>query len=111
MVTGAEQLQDRVEAAHAARERESMPSALERRDIALECLTRGIRAARVLVPLVATQPLLHVGGREVHRRHDGAAQRIWALPRVDGAGAEPAPGVRIEYSSHSCAQLSGSIGG
>ena len=52
VVAGSEQLHDRVEAAHAAREREAVAPALERGDVALERFARRVLAARVLVALV-----------------------------------------------------------
>ena len=56
VVAGPEQLHDRVEAAHAAGEREAVPAALERGDVSLERLARRVLAAGVLVALVLPEP-------------------------------------------------------
>jgi hypothetical protein len=100
VVTGAEQLHDRVEAPHAARKGESMTTIFQRCDIPLESLAGGILASRVLVPLVLSQTLLDVGRREVDGRHDGARQRFGSLSCVDGAGSETRGQVLVKNARH-----------
>ena len=100
VIAGAEQLHDRVEAAHAAREGEAVPAALQRRDVPFQRFTRGILSARVLVPLVDAEPVLDVGGREVHRRHDGARERLGTLAGVNAAGGDAAGEIFVENASH-----------
>ena len=107
VIAGLEKFHDRVEAAHAARERESMLRPFERSDRALERLTCGILSARVFVSLVLAQPLLHVRRGEIHRRHDRSGQRILPLARVDGTCAERGAAIVIEYACHTCSQFRG----
>ena len=95
-----EQLHDRVEAAHAARERESVSAVLQRGDVPLERLARGVLSAGVLVALVLTQPLLDVGRRQVHRSHDGPGEGLGALSGVDRAGAKAWREVVIKDACH-----------
>ena len=100
VVAGLEQLHQRVGAPHAARERESVPAAFERRDVPLERLARGIPAAGVLVPLVHPERVLHVGGGLHDRRHDGAGRGVGALTGVDRAGGEAIREVFVECARH-----------
>jgi hypothetical protein len=93
---------------HAAREREAVAAALERGYVPLERLARGVLAARVLVALVLAERVLHVGRREVHGRHDRAGERLGALARVDGAGAEARREIVVEDARHAA---SGWVGG
>ena len=65
VIAGAEQLHDRVEASHAARERESVLRALEGGDVSLQRFPRRILAACVLVPFVFADAVLYVCGRQV----------------------------------------------
>ena len=60
----------------------------------------GILSARVLVPLVLTQPLLHVGRGQIDRRHDGAGERFGALAGVDRAGAKARGEIVIKDARH-----------
>ena len=83
------QLHNRVQAPHATRERESVLSALERRDVPLQRLPGGLRAARVFVPLVPAESVLYKGGSLVDRGHDGAGHRVRPLAGVDRARREP----------------------
>ena len=62
-----------------------MEAAFERRHVALECLTRGIARAGILVPLVAPQPFLDVGGGLIDRAHDGPAEGIAYVAGMHGA--------------------------
>src|SRR5918999_1562442 len=64
VVAGSKELHYRVQAGHAAGEGEAVPPPFEGRDVTLERLTGGVFAARVLVALVASHPLLDVGRRQ-----------------------------------------------
>src|SRR5581483_2083127 len=70
VVTGAEELHEGIETPHAAREREPVPSILERGYVSLERLARWVLSARVFISFVLAEAFLNVGGREIHRRHD-----------------------------------------
>jgi hypothetical protein len=100
VVPGAEHLHDRVDARGAAGEGETMAPPLERGDVSLERLARGILAACVLVPLVFAQCVLYVRGREVHGRHDCAGEGLGPLARVNSSGAERRPEIVIVDASH-----------
>ena len=98
-------------------EGEAVAPPLERGDVALERLAGGILAARVLVALVLAEPVLHVGGGEVDRRHDRAGERLGPLAGVDGPRGEPGLKIVVEDARHAdtrpgraCGQDSGGRG-
>ena len=100
VIAGSQQLHDGVEAAHPAGEREPMKPVLERGDVPLECFACWVFPTCVLVPLVLSQALLHVRGREVDRRHDRAGEGLGSLAGVDGPRAESGDQVLIKYARH-----------
>ena len=57
--------------------------------LASSAALRRVLRARVLVTLVATEAVLHVCGRLVDRRDDGAGRRVGLLARVNADRAEP----------------------
>ena len=73
VITGGQQLHHRVERGEPGAKCETVATAFERGDVALEGLTGGIARAGVLVALVPPEPLLHVCGGLIDRLHDGAA--------------------------------------
>ena len=64
------------------------PSTFDGRDVELEGEPGRVLRARVLVALVATELLLHVGRRLEDRRDDGAGGWIWFLTGMDTDGRE-----------------------
>ena len=88
MVAGIERAQDRVLGREAAREREPVPRALERRDARLQRGAGGVAAARVLVAAVLADRVLRERRRQADRRDDRTGVRIGLLARVDRAGLE-----------------------
>ena len=100
VVTGAKQLERRVEGGEPGAEGEAERPALEARDVPLERLARGVLGAGVFVALVPAQPLLDIGGGLVDRRHDGAGHRVGPLARVHGAGGEAVIAVGREDLRH-----------
>src|SRR5205823_11411017 len=100
MIARAKQLHDRVEAGHATGERKAVASVLQRGDISLERFARGILAARVLIPFILPESLLHVRRGEVHRRHDRSGQWLRTLAGVYGAGAESRGQIFVEDARH-----------
>ena len=109
VIAGAEQLHDRVEAAHAARERESVTAVLERGDVPLERFARRILSARVLVALVLPESLLDVRRRQVDRRHDRAGQRLRALAGMNGSRAKSGGQVLIKNARHADTLVLGGV--
>jgi hypothetical protein len=95
-----EQQHDRGDAAHAGAEREAVAAALEGGYVALQRLARGVLAPRVLVSLVLAQSILHICGRLVDRRHDGAGEGLGALARMDGAGRKPCLEIVVVHARH-----------
>src|SRR3984957_890660 len=77
-----------------------MAPALERRHVPLQRLAGRILAAGVLVPLVLPQTILYVRRGLVYGRHDGAAERIRPLSRVDGARGKPRGEIVVEDLGH-----------
>ena len=73
VIAGRQQLHHGVERREPRAEGESMMTTFECRDVAFECLARRITRARVLVALVAPQPILHVRRGLIDRLHHGAA--------------------------------------
>src|SRR5689334_2595650 len=100
VIAGPEQLHDRIEAAHAARKRESVPSILEGGDVSLEGLAGGILASRVFVALVLAEAFLDVCRCEIHRRHDGAGEWLGSLACVNGLRPEAGGHVLIKNARH-----------
>ena len=85
MIAGRQQLHHGIERRESRPEREAVETALERGDIALECLARGIARAGVLEALVAPQAFLDVGGSLINGAHDGPTQGIAQVPGMHGA--------------------------
>jgi hypothetical protein len=106
-----EQLHDRVDAAGAAGEREAVATALERGDVALQRLARRIFAARVLVPLVLAERVLHIRRRQINRRHDRAGERLRALAGVDRPRREAGVEVFVVDARHADTRGEGRSGG
>ena len=100
VVAGAEQLHDRIKTPHSAGESEAVAPALERGHVPLECLSRRVLPAGVLITFMLAQRVLHVRRREVYGRHDGARQRLRSLAGVNGARAETRREVFVEDASH-----------
>ena len=73
---------------HARGKRKRRPAVLDRREIGLERAPGRVLRPRVLVALVLAERLLHVGGRLIDRRDDGAGRGVGHLARVDADGAE-----------------------
>ena len=110
VIAGAEQLHDRVEAAHTTPEREPVRAAFERRDVPFERLSGGILPTGVLVSLVDADAFLHVRGREVERRHDGTRHRVGALAGMDGARGHATREVFVENARHGLRVVRGELG-
>ena len=96
VVAGIERAQDRVLGREAAREREAVPRAFERREARLERVARRVAAARVLVAPVLADRVLRERRREADRRDDRAG------------GRDRAPGPRGSRASRSRGRCSGS---
>jgi hypothetical protein len=72
-------------------ERQAAGAALERGQRLLQGGAGGVGAPAVLVAAAqATDAVLFVGGREVHRHDHRTGGRVGLLPGVDGAGVETA---------------------
>src|SRR5262249_44074675 len=100
VIAALEELHERIDARDAARERDAVACAFERRYVALQGLPRGVLRPRILVALVFSDPLLHVRRREIDGGHDGAGHDVGALSSVDGARAEAAREIVVEYPGH-----------
>src|SRR5690606_35476284 len=72
----------------------------QRRDVALERLSRGVLAARILVALMLTKGIVDVRARLVDGRHDRTRQQIRTLASVDSAGREAPVGVGVSTAGH-----------
>ena len=101
VVAGIERAQDRVLGREAAREREPVPRAFERREARLERGARRVAAARVLVAPVLADRVLRERRREADRRDDRAG---------GGSGSWPAwiarvskPSSRLDVLTSRCA--------
>ena len=100
MVAGAKQLHDRIEAPHAAAERKTVTPTFQSRHIAFKRLPRRVLSAGVLVPFVDTDSILHVGGSQVDRRHNGAGERVGPLSSVNGASGHTTRKIFVVDARH-----------
>ncbi len=100
MVAGGEQLEDRIERRQPRAEGKAMGAPLQARDAALQSFPGGILGPGVLVPFVASEPLLDVGGGLVDRRHDGAGERVGGLAGVDGSSREAVRSIGVSDLGH-----------
>ena len=89
MIAGPQQPQHRVLGREAAREREPVRGAFERREARLVRTARRVVAARVLVAAVLADFFLRERRREADRGDDRAGDGIGRLTRVDRPGFEP----------------------
>ena len=88
VVARRQQVHERRRRAEARRERPAVGGALERRDALLQRGARRVRDAGVVVSLVDTDRLLHVGRGLVDRRGESSRRRVRLLPLVDRPGLE-----------------------
>ena len=90
MVSGAQQAKDRIDAGHPGSKDVSAVAAFEFGDGALQRFSIGMIGARVVVAVFvfALTLRLHVSGRLIDRRDDGAGGRIRFLADVDGISSE-----------------------
>ena len=100
VITGPKELHDGIQASHATAKRETVTATLEGRDIPFKRLPSGVLSSRVLVPLVLPDPVLHVSGRLVNRRHDRAGRGVGALPRVNRTGGHATGKVFVVDARH-----------
>ena len=63
-------------------------AAFDGRDVLFEGEPRRVLRTGVFVALVLADLFLHVGGRLIDRRDDGAGRRVGLLPGVDADGRE-----------------------
>ena len=89
VVAGLEQGHDGAFGRHARGEREARRSAFDGGHIGFERRPRRVLRARVLVPLVLPERLLHVGGRLINRDGDRAGRGVGLLARVHTDSGEP----------------------
>src|SRR6185312_7004118 len=101
VVARTEQLHDRIEAAHAAREREPVAPIFQSSDVSFEGFPRRVLSARVLITLVLPEPLLHIGRGQVDGCHDRPGQRLRTLTSVNGSRTKPDGQVVIKNTRHS----------